>query len=1358
MPDLLAPTVVAMSAARRAPATEAQHARLVYGCSVVVPSAFCPTSLLLSRSPTDGIHPTAHVSELCVSPCLLPSLPHAACSTPLALAGSLSSSLCVRMLVDGGSNCNLTCDPRLGSTLAFVESPGSIGGIADALQYTGLLHGGVSFDDNAPQSHSLAWLYTPGGTRNILSESVLLDEYGIQALKSPYPRLAFPDGGEVPLVRDNGLWYVDVHVRGTSDHATSSAPPIAIASAAVRADDNALLWAARLGTDADGLLRIANATRGVGIDKLSARQREAIRSNEHRAVAQIKHAPARTTPVRNLAECPAETLICDGFGMHAAPSPIDGAVYQFSAICEYSSFGYIASGKRHTIDDWLAFLRSVKLDAESRGHTPRRLRFDRAPELRSDELKRRVEEELGLAVDLTPRERHEGVGRAERNNDLLTRLAEEMLQRAQLGTAWLLPARAYAQWLLNRQIRAGTQETRYQRYLRRVPDLTSPVPHVFGTTVAIIEDVRGPKGSLDHPRGSVGRFVGIDGPSHLVYRPSRGTTVHQSAVKPLNELALIRTSLPSSVAIVDAETQTDFMGCHERDCLLRQPIQRPAPASPAAPLTPTVDVPLRTRIEVLWPDGNGGDSIWWSGEIIDSYDYQNGRRRHHVAYDGWPPTQWYWHDLASDDFEWRRTDMPADATDDPAPPAGPMTRARVRAQSHAATLAACVPHGAPAAVTAALEASVGECTAARWNALLFQVMGDDGAPFEVDVDDAHDALDAARASLAAARPIAVYSLARSSAGAQCCKASQNIVDVKTPLGPAQLRVPATYAQLLKSEQRDEWLAAEQTALDAVLAWPGNRLVPQSVPNEQGLPIAPCVTQRRIKKDAATGALATKNAFKARHCVDGGRHAALLTRAGVDLGSETSSAGADDMLIKMMVGDAALRNRNLVKADVPNAYPQGKRGEGRPLTYMQLPRSFAHLRDENDQPLCIELTTPMWGEGPAGFEWQLELERTLLRLGWRRAENVPALWRFESPEGDSLLATVVDDLLFSESPSSGYAISERTCAALSELYGDVGAAREPTSYVGYRMHRDRAAGTITLSLEQKVVEAAREHMPELLEGKRPKDLPTGTKLHAMADALQLAERAGERLCPKQVRIQKLIGSLKFIERVHPRVTLILHRLSCVMSAPPYEAYDVARAALLAVWDERDVGITFGGAGMTTTPRLEGSLKAHIDLSEPASGALEAHADATWGDRNLYGLILTYAGAAVLHQSKKIALIVDSSMESEAIGSSKAGEAVAYAREILRALGVPVAGPTLITTDNLSNCKVGSGVGCPTRSKHFLRRYYALKQRIRAGDVSLQHLPDENMPADFLTKWIPRAKLEKSIRYATNAHGLTRDVGE
>ena len=104
----------------------------------------------------------------------------------------------------------------------------------------------------------------------------------------------------------------------------------------------------------------------------------------------------------------------------------------------------------------------------------------------------------------------------------------------------------------------------------------------------------------------------------------------------------------------------------------------------------------------------------------------------------------------------------------------------------------------------------------------------------------------------------------------------------------------------------------------------------------------------------------------------------------------------------------------------------------------------------------------------------------------------------------------------------------------------------------------------------------------------------------------------------------------------------------------------------VYHERDAGITFGGA---LTARLDGRVSANVDLWQPAPASLEAHADATWGDRCVYALILTFAGAAVFHQVKKISMLVDSSMESEAIGTSKAAETIAYAREILRAFGTP-----------------------------------------------------------------------------------------
>ena len=76
------------------------------------------------------------------------------------------------------------------------------------------------------------------------------------------------------------------------------------------------------------------------------------------------------------------------------------------------------------------------------------------------------------------------------------------------------------------------------------------------------------------------------------------------------------------------------------------------------------------------------------------------------------------------------------------------------------------------------------------------------------------------------------------------------------------------------------------------------------------------------------------------------------------------------------------------------------------------------------------------------------------------------------------------------------------------------------------------------------------------------------------------------------------------------------------------------------------------------------------------------------------------------------------------------------------------------DNLSNQRVATGAGAPSRSLHFLRRYGVLKQRIRSGEVNVQHIPDEQMPADFLTKWIGQKKLDKSIAYATNSRSLNK----
>ena len=87
-------------------------------------------------------------------------------------------------------------------------------------------------------------------------------------------------------------------------------------------------------------------------------------------------------------------------------------------------------------------------------------------------------------------------------------------------------------------------------------------------------------------------------------------------------------------------------------------------------------------------------------------------------------------------------------------------------------------------------------------------------------------------------------------------------------------------------------------------------------------------------------------------------------------------------------------------------------------------------------------------------------------------------------------------------------------------------------------------------------------------------------------------------------------------------------------------------------------------------------------------------------------------------------------------------------------LPPAGPTFVGTDNKANALIASGRSLPTRLRHCLRRYLSFLQRVRAGECEIGHVRDEANPADFMTKFVPKAKFEASHEFATNAKNVVR----
>ena len=422
-------------------------------------------------------------------------------------------------------------------------------------------------------------------------------------------------------------------------------------------------------------------------------------------------------------------------------------------------------------------------------------------------------------------------------------------------------------------------------------------------------------------------------------------------------------------------------------------------------------------------------------------------------------------------------------------------------------------------------------------------------------------------------------------------------------------------------------------------------------------------------------------------------------------------------------------------------------------YMELPATLPMV-DEEGHDLVIELGSPMWGESGAGRDWACEFGAQLADMGWQRDDTVPCVWRFAEPGNDAVMVTIVDDFLISE--AHGYSIADRTIELLRSNNGGVTCEREPKVFVGYKIDRNRRARAITLSMPRKIQEAVNKYMPGRKRGEAKRDIPARNesvkKMDAFADSLRdnlVPLEAGAKVSKTGMRVQQITGDLMFIHRIMPAISKPLHCLQQVMSNPPPGAELLADEVLLYCWAHMDDGITFGGGGLAGSKRVVTHTAATGMHRDQAPRDLEMWGDATWKTHNNMGVIGTYYGGAFYHATKRIAVLVSCSQESECVATVHAAQVALYAREVLRALGVPAAGASLVGSDNIASLLVAKSTGSAAKCKHFLRRYASLREYQARGDIDLHFVSDVDNPADFLTKWLGKQKLMQSVKYATNS---------
>ena len=551
---------------------------------------------------------------------------------------------------------------------------------------------------------------------------------------------------------------------------------------------------------------------------------------------------------------------------------------------------------------------------------------------------------------------------------------------------------------------------------------------------------------------------------------------------------------------------------------------------------------------------------------------------------------------------------------------------------------------------------------------------------------------------------------------------------------------------MASPDRDEWLEASRQSFVGLKNVRGNKMRRIEEATVEG-PIFDVVSVYRIKLDPSTNKL---DRVTVRHNVDGNRGKRVLAKLGIAYAVPTSSTTLDEVAFKMIISDSAERQRYLTKADVKSAYTNAATSRGK--RFLRCPDTAPEF-DEDGTEMVLELGPPLFGEPEAGYEWQMTLEKDLTELGWTPFENVPCMWRFETKDNDCILGTIVDDLLFSE--ATGHDLADATIEVLRKKYVGVTSEHNPTAFAGYKLEQSPERDVITISLPELIEQKFKMECPELVpaeaRAKFKLEHTKGSKLQKLADALEMVppNPSGKVTATTKI-VQTLTGNLRYFTRAAAgELNVLTHRLSCVQASAPPEAIIVAKAGMILAYETRHRGITYSKLDVSESGgNLSATSATGVYKDYPRESGIHAVADASWGDKNIYGCIVMMNHGVIVAETKKMGP-VDSSAQAEGIASSKCAEILENVREIARGMGILSDEPTVLRSDNLSSVRVSNDPKSAGRLRHALRRYATLQARVARGEVSVIHVPDEYNAADFLTKWVPAIKLKESVAYTSNA---------
>lgn len=453
------------------------------------------------------------------------------------------------------------------------------------------------------------------------------------------------------------------------------------------------------------------------------------------------------------------------------------------------------------------------------------------------------------------------------------------------------------------------------------------------------------------------------------------------------------------------------------------------------------------------------------------------------------------------------------------------------------------------------------------------------------------------------------------------------------------------------------------------------------------------------------------------------------RHGIEF-TETYAPVARMNSIRILTALSASLGLEMHQLDVSTAYLNGEIEE---QVYMEIPKLpkkvLERIASESEQKgeshllskvlemqrgiaegnkACL-LNKAIYGLRQSGRQWNLRFDEEIRKLGLIRTNADPCIYFDRKDDLLTVLAIYVDDIIIA-SKNRDRIIEIKSSLMSSFEMKDLGKIK-------------RCLGIEFVKTENGIAMSQSHYVQEILERfgmENAKPVATPCDPSVKLTRSTNATEASMGRYP----YQELIGSLMYLAVcTRPDVSFVVSSLSQFNTCYSDEHWTAAKRVLRYLKGTASLGIHFSNK-----------------LSD-----LQGFADADWGscseDRRSYsGFVFTMGNGPVSWESKKQRTVALSTTEAEYMALTEATKESIHIARFLNEIGIRKRSPVPILNDNQGAQKLAKNPLFHSRTKHIDIRHHFIREAVKNGDVELRYLATEEMPADVLTKGLPRAKHE------------------